>query len=188
MGDWVILFGKNLFFRPNLLWSNMIAIFGCTYKTITRCKICFTLRLSNYFSLKSLRICLKFTWTCPKVNWFVDYKFTVWFQWWILTEASLLALAKSIYYSFSWTSVRTFLWCYYRWFIVSLALEKYKKEWIFFKIILLQGFLPLKIKISQFPGGFRLNSLAPITKCKLLAIFGLLTGTLVVLRILISCM
>ena len=27
-----------------------------------------------------------------------------------------------------------------------------------FKIILVQGFGPLKIKITQFPGGFRLNS------------------------------
>ena len=29
-----------------------------------------------------------------------------------------------------------------------------------FNIILVQGFRPLKIKITQFPGGFRLNSLA----------------------------
>ena len=28
-----------------------------------------------------------------------------------------------------------------------------------FKIILVQGFCPLKIKITQFPGGFRLNFL-----------------------------
>ena len=33
VGDWVILFGKNLFSRPNPLWSNMIAIFGCRCKT-----------------------------------------------------------------------------------------------------------------------------------------------------------
>ena len=75
VGDWVILFGKNLFSRPNLLMSNMIAICGCKYKTITRCKICFTLGLSNYFFLKSRSLCLKVTWMCPKVNWFVDYKF-----------------------------------------------------------------------------------------------------------------
>ena len=31
VGGWVILFGKNLFSRPNLLWSKMIAIFRCTY-------------------------------------------------------------------------------------------------------------------------------------------------------------
>ena len=34
MGDRVILFGKNLCSRPNLLWSKMIGIFGCTCKTI----------------------------------------------------------------------------------------------------------------------------------------------------------
>ena len=61
VGDWVILFGKNLFSRPNLLMSNMIAICGCKYKTITRCKICFTLGLSNYFFLKSRSLCLKVT-------------------------------------------------------------------------------------------------------------------------------
>ena len=38
---------------------------------------------------------------CPKVNWFVDYKFIVWFKFIIfLTGASLLALAKSINYVF----------------------------------------------------------------------------------------
>ena len=72
---WPPPFGKNLFSRPNLLMSNMIAICGCKYKTITRCKICFTLGLSNYFFLKSRSLCLKVTWMCPKVNWFVDYKF-----------------------------------------------------------------------------------------------------------------
>ena len=34
MGDWIILFGKNLFSRPNLLLSKMIAILGGKYKTI----------------------------------------------------------------------------------------------------------------------------------------------------------
>ena len=29
MGDLVIFFGKNLFSMPNLLWSKVIAIFGC---------------------------------------------------------------------------------------------------------------------------------------------------------------
>ena len=38
VGDWVILFGKNLFSRPNLLWSNMIAIFRYTYNKIKSMK------------------------------------------------------------------------------------------------------------------------------------------------------
>ena len=29
---------------------------------------------------------------------------------------------------FSWHPIRNFLWCYYRWLITSLALEKWKKE------------------------------------------------------------
>ena len=39
----------------------------------------------------------------------------------------------------------------------SLALEKCKKECNIFLIILVHGFCPLKIKITQFPGGFRLK-------------------------------
>ena len=55
--------------------------------------------------------------------------------------------------------MRSFLWCYYSWFITSLALEKCKKEFIILEIILVQDFCPLKIKITQFPDGFRLNYL-----------------------------
>ena len=51
--------------------------------------------------------------------------------------------------------------CYYRWLITSLALEKCKKECKNLQIILVQGFCPLKIKITLFPGGFRLNPLSP---------------------------
>ena len=50
-----------------------------------------------------------------------------------------------------------FLWCYYRWFITSLAFEQGKKECNILEIILVQGFCPLKIKITQFPGGFFLD-------------------------------
>ena len=35
MGDWVILFRKNLFSRPHLLSSKMIAILGVYIKTIS---------------------------------------------------------------------------------------------------------------------------------------------------------
>ena len=40
----------------------------------------------------------------------------------------------------------------------SLALEK-RKKMQYSLIILVQAFCPLKIKITQFPGGFRLNIL-----------------------------
>ena len=53
--------------------------------------------------------------------------------------------------------MRNVPWCYYRRQITSLALEKCKKECNILSIILVQGFCPLKIKITQFSGGFRLN-------------------------------
>ena len=56
------------------------------------------------------------------------------------------------------TSMRNFLWRYYRWFITSSALEKCKtKNAIFFKLFCFFCFCPLKIKITQFPGGFCLK-------------------------------
>ena len=55
--------------------------------------------------------------------------------------------------------MRYFLWCYYRWFITSLALEKRKKECDIFKFILVQDFCPLNIKITQVPDEFRLKTL-----------------------------
>ena len=68
-----------------------------------------------------------------------------------------------IWHLFSWTSMRNFLWCYYRWFITSLALEKCKKECNVLWVILVQDFCPLKIKITQFPDGFRLKILVSVT-------------------------
>ena len=53
--------------------------------------------------------------------------------------------------------MRNFLWCYYRSLITSLALEKCKEECNIFQIILVQDFCPLKIKITQLPGGFHLK-------------------------------
>ena len=55
--------------------------------------------------------------------------------------------------------MRNFLWCYYRLQITSLALEKCKKERNILKIILVQVFCPLRINTTQFPGGFRLNTI-----------------------------
>ena len=52
-----------------------------------------------------------------------------------------------------------FLWCHYGWFITSLALEKCKKECNILYIILVQGFCPLQIEITQFPGGFCLKNI-----------------------------
>ena len=62
-----------------------------------------------------------------------------------------------IWHLFSRTSMRNFLWCYYRWFITSLALEKCKKNAIFFKLFWYKIFVHWQTKITQFPEGFRLN-------------------------------
>ena len=55
--------------------------------------------------------------------------------------------------------MRNSLWCYYRQLIISIALEKCKKE-----CDLVQGFCPLKIKIAQFPTGlcFKLSLPHPL--------------------------
>ena len=68
-----------------------------------------------------------------------------------------------------------FLWCYHRRdgdgdgdenngdvIITSPTFEKCKKECNMLSIILVQDFCPLKIKITQFPGGFPLY----LTHCK----------------------
>ena len=67
-----------------------------------------------------------------------------------------------IWHSFCRIPMRNFHWCYYRWLITSLAFEKYEKECNILKIILVQGFFPVKIKITQFSGGFHLNMSFPI--------------------------
>ena len=70
MDDCVILFGKNLFSRPNLQRSRAIMLLtvikddyyfgGVHIGLLTQCKICFTLGLlANYFSLKSVSCSLK---------------------------------------------------------------------------------------------------------------------------------
>ena len=62
-----------------------------------------------------------------------------------------------IWHSFSQTPLRNFLWCYHRRLITSLGLENCRKECNILWIILVQSFCPLRIKITQFPGGFRLK-------------------------------
>ena len=51
------------------------------------------------------------------------------------------------------------LWCYYRRLTTSLVLKKCKKECNIYSLNNsgIQGFCPLKIKITQFPSGFHLN-------------------------------
>ena len=70
---------------PGLIYCDRIWLLflGIPITKLSRWKICFTLGLSNYFSLKSLSLCLKVTWMCPKVNWSVDYRLIVWFKLWI---------------------------------------------------------------------------------------------------------
>ena len=58
-----------------------------------------------------------------------------------------------IWHLFSRALTRNSLWCYYRELITAIALEKCKKKSDIVQIILVQGFCPLKIEISQFPGG-----------------------------------
>ena len=67
---------------PGLIYCDRtwLLFLGVQIRLLTRCKICFTLGLSNYFSLKSLSLCLK---SHMNVPWSVDYKFIVWFELWI---------------------------------------------------------------------------------------------------------
>ena len=76
-----------------------------------------------------------------------------------------------IWHLFSRTSMRNFLWCYYGWFITSVALEKCKKECNFLLTILVQDFRPLKIKITQFPDGFRLKFVQAFITISCLRVF-----------------
>ena len=55
-----------------------------------------------------------------------------------------------IWHLFSQTSMRNFLWCYYRWFITSLALENVKKNAIFFKTFWYKIFVHWKFKFLNF--------------------------------------
>ena len=87
------LFSKNLFSRPNLLWSRAIKalkcdrrwllFFGVHIRLSTQSKVWFTLGLfANYFRLKSLSLSLKshMSWMCCEVNWFVEFKFIFGFK------------------------------------------------------------------------------------------------------------
>ena len=63
-----------------------------------------------------------------------------------------------IWHSFSRTSMRNFLWCYYRWFITSYALDNFKKNTIFFKLFWCKVFVHWKLKLLNFPVDTVLNS------------------------------
>ena len=56
-----------------------------------------------------------------------------------------------IWHSFSRTPMRNFLWCYFRWLITSLVLQKCKTEnAIFFKLFWCKVFVPLELKLLHF--------------------------------------
>ena len=59
-------------------------------------------------------------------------------------------ISCEICHLFSRTSMRNFLWCYYGWFTTSLALEKCKKECIFFKLFWYKFFVHWKLKLINF--------------------------------------
>ena len=58
--------------------------------------------------------------------------------------------SSEIWHSFSRTPLRNSLWCYYRWLITSLALEKCKKNAIFLKIFCHKVFVHWKLKLLNF--------------------------------------
>ena len=54
---------------------------------------------------------------------------------------------------FSQAPIRNCLWCYYWELTTSITLEKCEKEWDMAQNILVQGFCPVKIEITQFSNG-----------------------------------
>ena len=64
--------------------------------------------------------------------------------------------------------MRNSLRCYYRCLSTSLGLEKCRKECNILEMILAQGFCPMRIKITQFPGGFRLKDTGIYSKCNII--------------------
>ena len=73
-----------------------------------------------------------------------------------------------IWHLFSRAPMRNSLWCYNRYLIISIALEKCKKNVILFKLVWYKVFVHWKLKLraylftfavhTQFPDGFRLNA------------------------------
>ena len=72
-----ILYTNRSICFPRLIYCDRtwLLFLGVHIRLLTRCKICFTLGLSNYFSLKSLSRCLKRHMNVP---WSVAYMFIVW--------------------------------------------------------------------------------------------------------------
>ena len=59
--------------------------------------------------------------------------------------------SREIWYSFSRTPLRNFLWCYYRWLITSLALQKCETgNAIFFKLFWYKVFVHWELKLLNF--------------------------------------
>ena len=58
---------------------------------------------------------------------------------------------NEIWHSFSRAPIRNFLWCYYRYLITSLTLEKCKKNnAVFFKLFWYKAFVHCKLKLLNF--------------------------------------
>ena len=56
-----------------------------------------------------------------------------------------------IWHSLSWTPMRKFTWCYYRWLITSLGLKKnVKKNAIFFKLFWYKVVVHWELKLLNF--------------------------------------
>jgi len=68
--------------------------------------------------------------------------------------------SSELWYLFSRVPMgNCFIWCYFRQLFLSLAFRKCKKDCNILKIILVQGFCPLKTEVDRFPIGFRLKSI-----------------------------
>ena len=72
----------NTIHIPGLIYCDRtwLLFLGVQIRLLTQCKVSFTPGLSNYFSLKSLSLCLR---SHMNVPWSVDCKFFVWFKLWI---------------------------------------------------------------------------------------------------------
>ena len=131
-------------------------------------------------NFESTRILTNFDFQRTKILYHNNLKhvafFLTFFKGWRCNKSSVVTPKKISYESpRKWMSYFTrivithLFWkfhvipCHYRWFITSLALEKCKKECNMLWIIMVQDFCPLKIKITQYPGGFRLNFFSTFT-------------------------
>ena len=75
---------------------------------------------------------------------------STWNYWWNETDGEILHSISKLRHLFSKVSMGSYFQCYlYLW-----LLEKCKKDCNILKIILIQGFCPLKTEVARFPIGF----------------------------------